>query len=199
MARPSVDDLDEILSLQLLLAWAGETPGGTVARLGWWKTDLLDEEAGGDFWKRLLPRTHQWAGFRAARLAAQLADAKLRRPAKDADERFTLFHFGFELDEALSERLTHHVLEARNPTDVFPVLSAMKSGAFDRDGLVDAVGVRGLDVSFKVVAGGRQLKRISNERLPVRARRLAAALLAAPASPTYPVAFVLEEVVRAKR
>jgi len=38
MGRATVQELDEILSIQLLLAWAGETPGGDQPRLGWWKT-----------------------------------------------------------------------------------------------------------------------------------------------------------------
>ena len=115
MAHVTPEELDEILSVQLLIAWAGETPGGGTPRLSWWKTDLIDDEAGGDLWKRLLPRTHRWAGLDAARRAAYLTDDSLRRPAKNADHSLTLFHFGFALDEALAERLAHHLLEARDP------------------------------------------------------------------------------------
>ena len=38
--------LDEILALQLTVAWAGEA-AGEPPRLGWWKTDLVDKEGGG--------------------------------------------------------------------------------------------------------------------------------------------------------
>jgi hypothetical protein len=198
MPHLTPQELDEILSVQLLLAWAGETPSGNQPRLGWWKTDVIDEEAGGDLWKRLLPRTHRWAGLDAARRAAYLTDERLRRPAKNADSQRTLFHFGFEIDEALAERLAHHVLEARTPVEVFPLLSTMGTG-FDRARLVKALGPDGVDASFKAVAGGRQLKKATDETLPVRARRLGLALLSAPTSQAYPVPFVLEETSIGKR
>ncbi|MDP2270490.1 MAG: BrxE family protein [Archangium sp.] len=68
-AHLTPEELDEFLSIQLLIAWAGETPGGGTARVGWWKNDVIDEEAGGDLWKRQLPRTHRGAGLAAARRA----------------------------------------------------------------------------------------------------------------------------------
>ncbi len=197
MPRVTPQELDEILSVQLLLAWAGETPGGDQPRLGWWKTDVIDEEAGGDLWKRLLPRTHRWAGLDAARRAAYLTDERLRRPAKNADHQHTLFHFGFEIDEALAERLAHHVLEARPPAEVLPLLSAVTT-QFDRAKLAKALG-SDIDASFKVVAGGRHLKKVAGETLTLRARRLGLALLSAPMSPSYPVPFVLEETTSGKR
>lgn len=192
MAHVTPEELDEILSVQLLLAWAGEAPGGDHPRLGWWKTDLIDGEAGGDLWQRLLPRTHRWAGLGAARRAAYLTDERARRPAKSADSRFTLFHFGFETDEALAERLAHHVLEARSPVEVLPLLSALDL-RFDRPAMVKALGGAEIDASFKVVAAGRQLKRIAHEPLPARTRRLGLVLLADPVSPMYPLPFVVEE------
>src|SRR6187455_1033423 len=60
MARISPTHLDEILSLQLAVAWAGEA-AGEPARLGWWKSDLVDGEGGGDLFARLVPRTAKWA------------------------------------------------------------------------------------------------------------------------------------------
>lgn len=198
MAHLTPQELDEILSVQLLIAWAGESPGGDSPRLGWWKTDVIDDEAGGDLWKRLLPRTHRWAGLDAARRAAYLTDERLRRPAKNADSQMTLFHFGFEIDEALAERLAHHVLEARNPAEVLPHLSALGS-RFDRATLAKALAADDLDASFKVVAGGRQLKKVANETIPARALRLATALLSDPVAPAYPVPFVLDEVSSGKR
>jgi len=198
MPDVSPEELDAILSVQLLLAWAGETPGGDQPRLGWWKTDVVDDEAGGDLWKRLLPRTHRWAGLDAARRAAALTDAKLRSPAKNADRQLTLFHFGFAIDEALAERLAHHVLEAREPAQVLPTLSAITS-RFDRTALMKSLDAADLDATFKVVAGGRQLKPHADEPLSTRARRLALALLADPVAPAYPVPFVLEEPSSGKR
>lgn len=198
MAQVPTDELDHVLAVQLLLSWAGETPGGDHPRLGWWKTDVIDEEAGGDLWKRLLPRTHRWAGLDAARRAAYRTDDVLRRPTKNADHQRTLFHFGLEIDEALDERLAHHVREARNPAEVLPLLRALET-RFDRSTVVKLVGAEGLDTSFKVVPGGRQLKKVTSEPLPALARRLAAALLTNPVPATYPVAFVLEETASAKR
>lgn len=198
MASLSPEELDEILSIQLLLAWAGETPGGSVSRLGWWKTDVIDEEGGGDLWKRLLPRTKRWAGLDAARRAACLTDTKLRQASARADHLLTLFHFGLAVDEHLTERLAHHALEAKDPTEVLPLLKRL--GAFDRPALVGALASGELDASFKVSPEGRQLKKGSaDEPLATRARRLALALLAEPVSKTYPVAFIHDEASSAKR
>lgn len=198
MSHAPPEELDQVLAVQLLLAWAGETPGGDHSRLGWWKTDVIDDEGGGDLWKRLLPRTHRWAGLDAARRAAYLTDEVLRRPAKNADLQRTLFHFGFEIDEALAERLAHHVVEARNPAEVLPLLRAIET-RFDRTAVLKLLAIGAHDASFKTVPGGRQLKKVANEPLPALARRLAAALLTDPVPPTYPVPFVLEEPASAKR
>jgi hypothetical protein len=50
------------LSLQLAVAWAGEA-AGEPTRLGWWKSDLVDPEGGGDLFARLALRTAPWAGL----------------------------------------------------------------------------------------------------------------------------------------
>jgi hypothetical protein len=49
--------LDEILALQFLVAWAGEGRC-KPRRFGWWDTDLVDPDGGGDLLARLAPRTH---------------------------------------------------------------------------------------------------------------------------------------------
>jgi len=69
--------LDEILALQLTIAWAGE---GLCQpkRLDWWRTDLIDDAGGGDLFARLLPRTKAWASLEAARIAAARADRAAR-------------------------------------------------------------------------------------------------------------------------
>jgi hypothetical protein len=67
--RLSNEDLDQILAIQFSVAWAGES-GGDPPRLGWWQSDLIDAETGGDFFARLLPRTHAWAGLSLARRGA---------------------------------------------------------------------------------------------------------------------------------
>jgi hypothetical protein len=181
--------LDEVLSLQLLIAWAGEAPLGDTPRLGWWRTDLIDEAGGHDLLARLLKRTHQWAGLVAARSAARALDGRRRSESGNPDVRHTLFHFGWELDEALDERLAHHVREARAPAEVIPALARL-STPFDRAALEALLPS---PPAFKTEPAGRQMKPVANEALPVRAARLAAVLLAPPHAVEYPVAFVTVE------
>lgn len=88
LADPAV--LDEVLSLQLLVAWAGE--GKTdPPRLGWWRTSLVDEFGGEDLFARLMPRTWRWAVLEAARTAARIADAEARAHAAMAISSFRSF------------------------------------------------------------------------------------------------------------
>ncbi|RKH44287.1 BREX-6 system BrxE protein [Corallococcus sicarius] len=191
------EQLDEVLALQLALAWAGESPEGPHPRLGWWRTDLVDLEGGGDLWSRLLPRTHRWAGLDAARRAARLVDENLRAQSGRADDMLTLFHFGFALDEALDERLAHHKLEAHSPVEALPLLQ-VTGAPFKREALLAQLLSPGLDVAYKVAPGGRQLKDHDGEGPVFKARRLACALLAEPPA-TYPLSFILPEATRAER
>jgi hypothetical protein len=191
------EHLDEILGIQLALAWAGESPGGEHPRLGWWKTDLIDADAGGDLWKRLLPRTHRWAGLDAARRAARLTDERLRKANARADDMLTLFHFGFELDEALDERLAHHRLEAPPPAEVLPLLH-ITAQPLDKEALQAQLFTPGLDTSFSVLPAGRQLKRGPTGGPQQLARRLACAMLKDPPA-SYCLPFVLNEASRGER
>jgi hypothetical protein len=193
----SPGQLDEILALQLALAWAGESPGGKHPRLGWWKTDLIDEEGGGDLWSRLLPRTHRWAGLDAARRAARRVDERLRRESARADSMITLFHFGFALDEALDERLAHHRLEAHPPAEVLPLLQ-LTGAPLDREMLLARLAAPGLDATYKVLPGSRQLKARADEDCVTQARRLACVLLTEPPA-AYPLPFILTEAGHAGR
>lgn len=194
---PTLEQLDEILALQLTLAWAGEAPGGAHPRLGWWKTDLVDADAGGDLWARLLPRTHRWAGLDAARRAARQVDQALRNETARADEMLTLFHFGFELDEGLDERLAHHKLEGHPPTAVLPLLEVTAT-RFDRGALLARLTDNDLDLGFKVAPSGRQLKGRPEEPETIRAHRLACAMLI-DAPRTYPLPFLPLEASRGAR
>ncbi len=117
--------LDEILSLQLLVGWAGE--GKTdPPRLGWWRTSLSDEFGGEDLFKRLMPRTWKWAVLEAARVAARVADAEARSHAADGDQLISLFHFGFELDEQLDDRLAELKRSEQDPVEALPRLAAIR-------------------------------------------------------------------------
>ena len=66
--------IDKILTLQIMVAWAGEG-GCEPKRLDWWRTDLIDEYGGGDLLQRLLPKTHLWASLEAVRLATIQVDS----------------------------------------------------------------------------------------------------------------------------
>lgn len=109
--------LDSILALQLTVAWAGEA-AGEPARLGWWRTDLVDREGGGDLFARLTPRTAPWAGLALARAAARRVDAVAREQIANGDALWTPFHLGFELDEQLDDRLAYHRQHEHRPADV---------------------------------------------------------------------------------
>ncbi len=194
--KPRLQSLDEVLALQLVLSWAGETPSGPAQRLGWWRTDLVDLEGGGDLWKRLLPRTHRWAALEAARRAARLTDQKLRRAHARADDMVTLFHFGFHLDEALDERLTHHKLEGMAPNEVLPLTDVIAQ-PFDARVLLRRLDPENRGVAFKVVPGGRQLKRAPSEPL-TGARQLASAMLQDNPK-EYPLPFFVIEAHRDER
>lgn len=107
MLRLSADALDDILALQLTVAWAGEK-NARPARLSWWRTDILDEAGARDLLSRLTPRTQEWAALEAVREAAWRVDERMRLRSAVPDRTVTLFHLGFELDEQLDERLASH-------------------------------------------------------------------------------------------
>ena len=115
--RLTLEQLDEILALQLTVAWAGEA-AGDPARLGWWRTDLVDREGGGDLFTRLVPRTAAWAGLSLVRAAARRVDAAAREQLARGDVLTTPFHLGFEVDEQLDDRLAYHRNHEHRPADV---------------------------------------------------------------------------------
>jgi len=115
--RLTPTQLDEILALQLTIAWAGEA-AGEPARLGWWRTDLVDREGGGDLFTRLVPRTAAWAGLIFVRAAARRVDEAARERVARGDALWTPFHFGFELDEQLDDRLVYHRNHEHDPAEV---------------------------------------------------------------------------------
>lgn len=127
----STQALDRILTLQLIVGWAGE--GRTdPPRLGWWRTALGDEFGGEDLFRRLTPRTWRWAVLEAARAAARKVDAEARARAADADELISLYRFGFALDEQLDDRLAELKRAAADPTQALPGLAAVIA-RWDRD------------------------------------------------------------------
>lgn len=182
MATVTPHDLDSILALQLTVAWAGEK-AAEPERLGWWNTDLTDEMAGGDLFSRLLPRTAVWAALELTREAALRADRSAREKLAHPDDVWSLYHFGFELDETLQDRLEYHKRHASSPASVFgerwPVGAEWKKDEFEQ--FLHALG----DASPEETPAGRKLA-LSPE--PERAARtLAAALL--PLSRQYPLPY----------
>lgn len=187
MDRLSPTHLDDILSLQLAVAWAGEA-AGEPARLGWWKSDLVDREGGGDLFARLVPRTAKWASLILVREAARRVDSAVREQSGLADRALTLFHFGFSVDEHLADRLAFHRQQQHEPEHVFGdsffVGKAWSKPAFEA--LLSPFG----KPKVEATPGGRLLTAPKAQGIEL-ARLLAAALL--PLAPKYPLPYVEAE------
>ncbi len=177
--------LDEILALQLTVAWAGEGRC-EPPRLGWWQTDLVDPAGGGDLLERLLPRTHAWASLEAVREAARRTDAEARRKHADAERLRTLFHLGFELDERLDERLAQHKRHGTAPHAALPSLIPT-AGPLDERDLAALLRPASSAGEIRIVPGGRELRGPPPAAPELMARHLAAALI--PLAPQYPLPF----------
>ena len=175
---------DRVLAAQLTVAWAGEALA-KPPRLGWWKTDLTDEDGGGDFLARLLPRTHAWAGLELAREAARRVDEQARLKMADRDTVRTLFHLGFDWDERVTERLGHHKASGVTPSEALPGLITDRE--FDRDILTRWIAELGGDGAHKAAPGGRELKGKPPEQPDRLVQNLAAALI--PLASDYPMPF----------
>lgn len=175
--------LDQILAVQLTVAWAGEGRC-EPRRLGWWQTDLVDPAGGGDLFARLAPRTAAWAGMEAVREAARRIDAQARRQMSDADKLRTLFFLGFEIDEKLADRLAQLKRDGEPPSKALPVPIDFDR-PFSAERFAEAIRAPGGEHS--VVPGGRQLKGPAPQALELLVARLAAALV--PLADRYPLPF----------
>jgi hypothetical protein len=180
-ARLSNDDLDYILAIQFSVAWAGER-GSDPERLGWWQTDLIDEDTGGDLFARLLPRTKNWAGLSLARRAAVRVDASARTLVPNGDQVRSLFHFGFEIDEQLCDRVAEHRRHERLPKDALPLVFAVNY-AWSKTAFAERWG-RLATVKCEATSVGRRLK-AKNLSAIEAARQFAAALF--PLHEKYPL------------
>jgi hypothetical protein len=177
--------LDDILAVQLTVAWAGE---GICAppRLGWWRTDLVAVEGGGDLFERLLPRTHAWASLESVLDAARRVDTEARRRLADGDRLRTLFHLGFHIDEQLRERLAFHKRRGTPPHAALPTLIDTQK-PFSRDELADYLHASAGAPKARLVPGGRELSGSPSAAPELLVRHLAASLL--PFAEQYPVPF----------
>lgn len=179
--------LDAVLAIQFTIAWAGEARC-TPPRLGWWETDLIDDAAGGDFFERLLPRTHAWAALEAVREAGRRSDAKARGKMADPDKLRTPFFLGSQLDEQLGDRLRALKRGSLPPAEALRLPLAL-TATFSRDDLTAVL--RDANVAFTVVPGGRQLEGPRPDAPDVMIRRLAGALV--PLAERYPLPFFKTE------
>jgi hypothetical protein len=184
MDRLSPAHLDEILSLQLAVAWAGEG-AGEPARLGWWKSDLVDGEGGADLFARLVPRTAPWASLILVREAARRVDAAAREQSGLGERGLSLFRFGFTVDEHLADRLAFHRQQLHDPAHVlgpdFFVGSDWSTSAFET--LLAGFG----QPKVEITPAGRLVTAAKAKGLEL-ARILAAALL--PLTAKYPLPYV---------
>jgi hypothetical protein len=173
---------DAILTIQLMVAWAGEA--GDPPRLGWWRTDMVSEYGGEDLFRRLLPNTWQWATLQAAREAARRADASSRREAHDADDLVSLYGLGVESDRRLDERLADLVRSGRAPVEALPGLSPWLDQPFDRAAFEAWLREQGEPATVAAPVG-RRLKGVHPAEVETAARSLAAALV--PLGDVYPL------------
>jgi hypothetical protein len=178
------NDLDQILALQLTVAWAGEGHC-QPPRLGWWRTDIVDPMGGGDLLARLLPKTHLWASLEAARAAALTVDRAARANMADPERLRTLFYMGFELDEQLAERVAALKGGGVPPAEQLSLPLSLE-GSFSAEEL-GAVLRRSAGGEHTVVPGGRQMKGAMPEDRLTAVQTLAAGLV--PFTDSYPMPF----------
>ena len=183
MPSPLPDStLDHVLTAQLAVAWAGE--GGDEPRLGWWRTFMVHEDGGRALFADLTPSTAAWVVFQGAREAARRTDAALRDRSHDPDHLYTLFRYGFEIDERLDERLLDHKRSGRDPLVALPDLGHLLDSPWSAATFADWIAGRGTAATVATPAG-RRLTGTMPTDLEGRTRNLVAALH--PVSPSYPL------------
>ncbi|MFM7204850.1 MAG: BREX-6 system BrxE protein [Myxococcota bacterium] len=180
-----LSELDQALTAQFIVAWAGEV--GEQRRLGWWRSDLLSEYGGIDFFQRLLPSTWKWAVLQAARETALRTDTSLRRQDHNPDRIISLFHLGVALDERLEERLLALKQSGKSPEQALPGLELLTDEWTPAD-FWDWVSLHG-EVSTTSTPTGRRIKGELPEALAAQLRALVAGLN--PPSDVYPLPHLL--------
>jgi hypothetical protein len=177
-----ITELDDVLSVQLALAWAGES--GEEPRLRWWRSDLTSEFGGQDLFQRMLPRTWRWATLQGAREAARRRDAEERAKDHDPDRIVSLYRLGFEVDERLDERLQDLKASAKEPLKALPGLGAVLSERWRPERFASWLRAHG-EVDFVKTPIGRRLRGEPPESLTELVQKLIAAL--APLGNEYPL------------
>lgn len=179
------EELDVVLMLQCLVGWAGE--GLTdPPRLNWWSTQLLDEWGGEDLFKRLFPRTFEWALLEATRKVAIQLDRRKRTSLAQPDCVCTLFFWGFGIDEKLEERLILHKQNRNQPYDVLNFPLDLRE-EFEEKAFKEAIQSLNSEIAFKIVPEGREIKQTIPESIADAAKNLISGLI--PISGEYPMPF----------
>ena len=179
-------EIDQLLSAQLIVAWAGEKGDSdepSSQRLGWWRTDLVGEGAEYDL-KELLPNTWRWAMLQAVRHAAKIHDASVRAKDHDPDRLLTLYFLGFEIDEKVDERLVQLKQNRSQLEEVLPDVATLIDGGWSQELFVAWIEKHGKE-TFTSVPAGRRLKGKPPERLSEILGRIVAGL--APLADKYPM------------
>ena len=176
-----LSNIDMVLTLQLVVAWAGET--GEGRGLGWWESDLVSEYGGEDLFGELLPSTWRWAVLQGAREAARQVDTELRGRDREPDRLVSLFSLGAACDERIEERLAELKRSGRAPGEALPGLAVIGDG-WDPGGFWDWVSGHG-DAAATASPAGRRLHGSPPSAVDQQARRLVAGL--APAAESYPL------------
>lgn len=184
MTRLTDSTLDHILTWQVLVAWAGEGHCDPV-RLGWWRTDLVDEYGGGDLFQRIFPKTHSWASLEAVRQAAIQTDQDNRMKMAQPDRIQTLFFWGFSMDEQLSDRLAEHKQRSDAPEDCLKLPMDFNQ-EFSRLKFEECMHLNST-VKLNIVPDGRELLGMGTLSPELQVQNLVSALL--PLSERYPMPF----------
>lgn len=182
--RLTAAQLDEILALQLTVAWAGER-AGDEPRLGWWSSNLVDRFGGADLFQRLAPRTATWAALGLVRKVAQKIDDEARAKLAAPDAAWTLFRFGFDVDEQLAERLAHHRQHLHVPGEVLGPHFLVRD-AWSRGDIAAALAALAT-AAVEVTPAGRRLA--AKTASPAEAAPLLAAALV-PLPDAYPMPYI---------
>ena len=178
-------ELDEILSLQLAVAWAGETGDEDETRLGWWTTDLLSEFGGIALFKRVAPRTAHWVAYETAREAARRVDAERRSTDAKPDELHSLFHFGVRIDEQLDDRLLALKHGDRPPQEALPSLAELPA-EWEPKAFSTWLQRVSLDLKVKTKPEPCGLRVVKPPKEPIARARAFAAALSMKSATTYP-------------
>lgn len=176
-------EIDYALSVQLIVAWAGES-GDEDRRLGWWRSDLVSEFGGEALFQSLLPNSWEWAVYQGVREAARRRDAERRSEDHNPDQIQSLFHLGFFLDERLDERLQDLKRAAKSPRLVFPLLAEVIGESWEQPRFLEWVMSCG-DVEIMTSPAGRRLKGKAPESLQSLVKSLVGGL--APLADVYPL------------